>query len=525
MKTKIVLVIFISLLMSLLACSKSDIKTISVTELQDKIAGGWAGKMFGVSYGAPTEFRAMGEMYTDSLTWEPNRVTNSLQQDDLYVQMSFMMTMDKYGINAPADKLAESFANAGYMLWCANVQARKNFFDGIMPPLSGSPKYSLWADAIDFQIEADYIGFMCPGMPQTSNAICDNVGHIMNYGDGVYGGMFVCALYTQAYFEKDINKIVSNALLAIPAESDYAKCIQDVITLYQKYPDSWQSAWGEFEEKWGDTDLSGPLNPFNIDAKVNGAYIVMGLLYGNGDYEKTMDISIRCGQDSDCNPSNAAAVLGIRDGYSNIPGKWKGGIDAIADSIFIFTEYSFNKVVQNTLKYAEQLVTENGGKIENDVLYVKTQLPLAPAKLEVSFPGIKPVSLANINDPNWTWSGKWQTIAPPAEYVVLEQPGSKVTNAKGAEAKFTFTGTGILIVGKWDQDCGIADVLVDGQLARTIDNYYWVSNYGGDNAFLYHNLELAPGEHTIAIVNKGEKNAKATDTRLKIQAAVVYDKK
>ena len=50
---------------------------------------------------------------------------------------------------------------------------------------------------------ADFIGLMCPGMPQTSNAICDKIGHIMNYGDGVYGGMFVCALYTEAFFEKD----------------------------------------------------------------------------------------------------------------------------------------------------------------------------------------------------------------------------------------------------------------------------------------------------------------------------------
>jgi hypothetical protein len=38
-------------------------------------------------------------------------------------------------------------------------------------------------------------------------------------------------------------------------------------------------------------------------------HIVMGLLYGEGDMDKTIIISMRCGQDSDCNPSNAAGVL------------------------------------------------------------------------------------------------------------------------------------------------------------------------------------------------------------------------
>ena len=61
------------------------------------------------------------------------------------------------------------------------------------------------------------------------------------------------------------------------------------------------------------------VSPFNIDAKLNGAYIVMGLLYGEGDPMKTLEISTRCGQDSDCNPSNALAVLGVINGFSGLP--------------------------------------------------------------------------------------------------------------------------------------------------------------------------------------------------------------
>ena len=123
------------------------------------------------------------------------------------------------------------FAKAGYPLWHANMQARKNYYDSIFAPASGTPEYNFHADDIDFQIEADYIGFMCPGMPQTASGIADKIGRIMNYGDGVYGGIFVAALYSEAYFESDILKIIEKALRSIPAESDYYKIIKDVIKL------------------------------------------------------------------------------------------------------------------------------------------------------------------------------------------------------------------------------------------------------------------------------------------------------
>jgi len=519
-KNILFLSLFLLLILLLISCGQPKYKAITAEELRDKIAGGWAGKMIGVTYGAPTEFRATGKTYDKELLWTSDQVKGSLYQDDLYVQMSFMMTMDKYGVDAPAEKFAESFANAGYQLWCANVTARKNYFDGIMSPNSGNPKYNLWADAIDFQIEADYIGFMLPGMPQTSNHICDKIGHIMNYGDGVYGGMFVCALYTQAFFEKDIGTIVNNALKAIPAESGYAKCVRDVIDLHAKYPDDWRKAWLELQEKWGDCDISVPLNPFNIDAKLNGGYIVMGLLYGEGDFAKTMEISIRCGQDSDCNPSNAAAVLGVRDGYSSIPNKWKSGIPEIEDSTFIFTDYSFNKVVENTLKYAKEFVLANGGKIKGNELYIKEQMPKAPEEIEVSFRGIKPLYRADVYNDKWSWKGNWEE----KEIRGLFNQKIKVADKKGAEASFKFNGCGILIKGTWDRDGGKADVYLDGQLVRTVDTYYWVDNNGYVNAYLYHVLDLPKGDHTVRIVLNGEKNSKATGTKLYISEAVVYTK-
>jgi hypothetical protein len=522
-----ILCIVFSMLLFNCGNSENEFKTISLEVLKDKISGGWAGKMIGVSYGGPTEFRYNGVINEDPIDWKPESLRRSMGEDDLYVQMSFMMTMDEFGMDAPIEKFGESFANAGYMLFHANRKGRKNVWDGIKPPMSGHPDYNLHADDIDFQIEADYIGLMCPAMPQTSNEICEKIGHIMNYGDGVYGGMFVSALYAGAYFETDINKTFETALKSLPVESQYHQILVDVREGYKRNPTDWRKTWHELYEKWGEVDICCAMSEFNIDAKLNGAFIAMGLLYGEGDFEKSMEISTRCGADSDCNPSNCSGVMGIVLGYDNIPKEWTRYIDEIADSTFIYTNYTFNKAVDRTLHYAKDLIVKNGGKIEDGICYIKPQEPVR-AKYEESFPNTKPKYKVTIDDKeNWEWKGDWNIVRQDLEWGNKEP--QMQASKKESQMKFNFEGTGAVIMGRYDKDCGKVDVYVDDKLVRTIDNYYYVMGWGSGNgwlngAHLFHVLNLESGPHAIKMVINGEKNEKSEGTKLKISRAIVYDK-
>ncbi|HEX2977348.1 MAG TPA: ADP-ribosylglycohydrolase family protein [Bacteroidales bacterium] len=512
----------VAMILSIVSCRKSDneFRSITAEQLKDKIAGGWAGKMVGVTYGAPTEFRAQGKLYTDSIKWKPEDIKGSLWQDDIYVQLTFLMSMDKYGPDAPSKKFQEMFAKAGYPLWHANMMARKNYYDSIFAPLSGTPEYNIHADDIDFQIEADYIGFMCPGMPKTATGIADRIGRIMNYGDGVYGGIFVAALYAEAYFESDIPKIIEKALQSIPAESDYSKTIKDVIKLHGQYPSDWEAAWQELENKWGDVDICGAGSTFNIDAKLNGAYIVMGLLYGEGDPLRTLEISTRCGQDSDCNPSNALAVLGVIKGFKGLPENMQQGVKAIGDSIFINTNYSFNTAVESTYKYALNLIDKEGGKATGEKLSIKIQAPVAPQP-EVAFPNVVFDKQVSVFDKNgWKFTGSWKT------YEVTSRDNKKSNQAMysdkaGDEAVINFNGTGLSITGNWFKDGGKADVYVDGTLHRSIDTYYFFANQQHTES-IWHVMNLQPGDHTVRLVVKGEKRAEAEAARVYLTSATVF---
>ncbi|HUX96965.1 MAG TPA: ADP-ribosylglycohydrolase family protein [Bacteroidales bacterium] len=519
-KTGIILLVSAIMILSSCSSNNEEYRSISPETLKDKIAGGWAGKMVGVTYGAPTEFRARGVTYDDSIRWKPSDIRGSMWQDDIYVQLTFLMSMDKYGMDAPSKKFQEMFARAGYGLWHANMQARKNYYDSIFAPLSGTPEYNLHADDIDFQIEADYIGFMCPGMPETATAMADKIGRIMNYGEGVYGGIFVAALYSEAYFENDIPKIIEKALLSIPSESDYYKIINDVIKLHQHYPADWRAAWKELEEKWGDVDICGAGAPFNIDAKLNGAYIVMGLLYGEGDPMKTLEISTRCGQDSDCNPSNALAVLGVINGFSGLPQYMQDGVSAMGDSLFIFTSYSFNSAVSSTVKYAEKLIQNDGGTVTEKNIRIKVQTPVA-AEYENSFPDVVfDKSISIFNDEGWSFKGKWK----PFEITNRNNEKIKqsmVAEKEGDELELSFTGTGVSLVGNWYRDGGKADVYVDGTLHRSIDTYYDFANQQHTES-IWHIMKLQPGEHKVRLVLKGEKRPESSGTKVYITSAVIF---
>jgi len=252
-----------------------------------------------------------------------------------------------------------------------------------LPPLSGHPKYNVHADDIDFQIESDLFGIICPGLPRESNELCDVFGHIMNYGDGVYGGMFVAGMYTAAYFEQnDVRAVVEAGLECIPPESQYYKYISDVIRWHDEHPDDWLATWHEIESKWQDNVDCKPDKPFNIDAKLNGAYVVVGLLYGNGDFVRTMELATRCGQDADCNPSTAVGVLGCMHGFDALGPELLGGLAAIEDQEFSYTDYSFKTLIPACRRVAEQIIERAGGTIAADVYVIPRQKPIAPITLE-----------------------------------------------------------------------------------------------------------------------------------------------
>jgi hypothetical protein len=428
--------------------------TLTKSQLKDKIMGGWAGQTIGVTFGGPYEFKYNGTFIQDyqPLVWHDGYIKETMINipelyDDLYMDLTFVDVFERLGFNAPVDSFANAFAQAEYKLWHANQAARYNILNGLKGHDAGHWKNNPHADDIDYQIEADYAGLMSPGMPNTASEISDKVGHIMNYGDGWYGGVYMGAMYSLAFVYDNVPEVVNEALKTIPKESNYYKCIADVIAWHKKYPNDWHQTWLEVQKKWS-SDLhcpNGVFHAFNIDATINSAYVVMGLLYGNGDFARTLEISTRAGQDADCNPSSAAGILGTIVGYNKIPAKWKMGLKEAEDINFKYTTISLNKVYDIGLKHAIENVTRNGGTVAGDHITLAVQTPAA-VKYEKSFPNLYPIAntelKANIKNElsfdfegtGFIWRGEAKTRkAGDTDYVFeaeLYIDGKKVETAK-----------------------------------------------------------------------------------------------
>ena len=263
--------------------------------------------------------------------------------------MTFAKVLDDKGLDATTEDFGAMFRDAKYALWHANLAARRALKRGVPAAHSGTPKYNAHANDIDFQIEADFIGLMAPGLPQPANDIACAPGRVMNYGDGIYGGMFVSVHVRGRLFRKATRgKVVEAGLACIPAKSPYALLIADLLAWSKQYPGDWKKVWHLLEDKWDKREpcRTGALKPFNIDAKLNGAYIALGLLYGQRRFRRAPSRSPRAPAriPTAIRPA-PAGILGVMLGYKGIPDEWKGGIPAIADKKFSFTDFTFHGIV------------------------------------------------------------------------------------------------------------------------------------------------------------------------------------
>jgi hypothetical protein len=478
-------------------------RSIELDVLEDKVRGGWAGQMIGVSYGEPTEFKYLAKIIPEEELpeWKPELVRSTLDQDDLYVDITFAAVLDDKGLDATTEDFGAMFRDAQYRLWHANLAARRALKRGVPATLSGTPKYNAHANDIDFQIEADFIGLMTPGMLQASNDLGLRAGRVMNSGDGINGGLFVSAMYAAAFFESDPRRLVEAGVAALPPESEYARLINDVLQWSQEHPDDWIAVWQLIQDKWdgGEPCPHGALDPFNIDAKINGAYVAIGLLYGGGDFEDTMVIATRCGQDSDCNPASAVGVLGVVLGYEGIPEEYRSGIPDIADETFSYTDYSFNTIVESTVKRAIAMAERHGGGVDGESLIVTIQDP-SPAELEMWDDFGSPVDLIWIDDPRWSIQGAWEEESYQKGHWDLRWTTS---GDAGAEASIRFSGSGAILGGMYMPTGGMVDVYLDGELDRTVD-----VNSDEDSAkvneSVWHAFGLEDTEHELRVVVRGE---------------------
>lgn len=310
-----------------------SIMKINEQEFRSKVLGCWMGKNIGGTLGAPMEWkREMYDLdfYSQDLNGEP------LPNDDLDIQLLWLVALEEKGIALDAHTLAEYWTLYVTPHWSEYGNAKVNMRAGLMPPLCGDVGNEYKHSCGAF-IRSEIWACIAPGAPELAarfayqDAILDHGAR----GEGVYAEVFCAAMESAAFVEHDFRKLVEIGLSFIPHESGVAGAIRQAIASYDG-GQTWQQARDTMLEKFRGGTFGG-WSHFTSeedhkkgfadgirgwDAPDNVGILVIGLLYGEGDFSKSICTAVNCGEDTDCTGATVGALFGIMHGIEAIPERW-----------------------------------------------------------------------------------------------------------------------------------------------------------------------------------------------------------
>jgi len=300
----------------------------------ERVYAGWIGKCIGVRLGAPLEnwtydeIRAnLGEV-TDFLPLPPGKLFKP--DDDTAFPLVLIRALQDYGPQVTAAEMGETVLNylgdqRGTFWWggygvSSEHTAYVNLASGIPAPRSGSIELNgqTLAEQIGGQIFSDIWGLVAPDNPQVAAAYAERAASITHAGEGLAGARFIAGLVSMAFAESDPRTLVTRGLALVDAASEYARVVRAVLDFHAGQPDDWRACYAFIKRDFGYDRYPG-----TVHIIPNTAIVVMALLYGNGDFSRTVQIATMGGWDTDCNAGNVGAIMGTAVGLAGIDMHWR----------------------------------------------------------------------------------------------------------------------------------------------------------------------------------------------------------
>ena len=354
---------------------------------ENKVYAGVLGKIIGVYLGRPFEGwsydRIMEELgpinyYVNDKLDFPIHVTD----DDLSGTFRFINALKhfNYDKNISAKQIGQTWLNyclenQTILAWAGKgilteESAYMNLKQGIHAPESGSIERNgkVIAEQIGAQIFIDGWGMVSPGDPEQAVDLAKRAGSVSHDGESVYGAQVVAAMESMAFIENDIKKIIEESKKFVPTDSTIYKLISDIQDWSSGNLD-WEQARSKIEDKYGYSKFPG-----NCHIVPNHALIILALLFGDDDFQKSLMIVNTAGWDTDCNSGNVGCILGIKNGLEGIQ-KGPDYITPVNDIIYLPSAYGSETMTdallesQNIINITRKMNGLEGKVIKNNARY------------------------------------------------------------------------------------------------------------------------------------------------------------
>lgn len=284
---------------------------INSLSFYDKVYGCWVGKSIGGTLGTPYE----GKRELLNVTGFNSVPGKPLPNDDLDLQLVWLKAIEDYGpLGINEQVLGEYWINFIPPHWNEYGIGKSNMKAGLLPPLSGNYE-NVWKHSNGAWIRSEIWACCAPGCPEIAakyawyDACVDH-----GTGEGTYAEFFTAAVESAAFVVSDRDTLIKIGLSYIPEDCRVARSINIALDGYNKGLD-----WKQTRQLV--LDDSADLGWFQAPANV--AYVVIGWLYGEGDFKKSLLTAINCGDDTDCTGATLGSILGIINGAEALPADWR----------------------------------------------------------------------------------------------------------------------------------------------------------------------------------------------------------
>ncbi len=365
---------------SLLCVFASTPPRLSVEEYRDKVYASWLGQCAGNIYGLPHEQKYFYEPGPDNFPLGYSgygaamlkKHNGAFSDDDTDIEYMYLLAMERHGVEPTYRQLADSWRrHIRDKVWLANRAAVGMMLYGWDPPWTGRRPYNMHWFQIDPQLVNEIWAVTAPGMVRYSAAKSEWAARIMADDWAFQPTVAYAAMYSAAFFERDLRALLDAAKRALPPGAKFAKTIDRMIEIHDKHPADWKAARKEALPSlyFGEPEESRTVT----NANLNAALAVLALLYGGGDFQKTMDIGCALGFDADNQTATLGGLLGIINGTQGIPRhllfpypelEWK---EPFNDRYINVTrvdlpDASLKDMAQRTALLGEKVILAAGGK-------------------------------------------------------------------------------------------------------------------------------------------------------------------
>jgi len=310
---------------------------INIKQYKDKVRGCWLGKNIGGSLGAPFECKRGVfdlEFYTHDLS------LGALPNDDLDLQLIWLNAAEKFGKSVDSEILGEYWLSYITDDSSEYGAGKNNLAIGLLPPVSGYYKNHN-KDSCGCFIRSEIWACFAPGHPEIAVEYAFEDAIVDHSDEGVFAEIFCTAIESAAFSESDRDVLIKIGLSYIPEDCGVALAVKTAVSCYESGV-TWKEArkkvlqtvpgsfgmYAGYENR--EIEMDVPVGSLGYDAPSNIGIMIIGWMYGEGDFSKSICIAGGCGEDSDCTAATLGSILGIINGASLLPEKW---IEPIGDEI------------------------------------------------------------------------------------------------------------------------------------------------------------------------------------------------